>query len=479
MSDDGQKHPDADKPGRAAIIVIGALIIVAVVSALPMHRWSGGLLHEFSLVSDVLTDSFLESRSPQPEEPKAEIDPMLAQLMEQDAGATDSIGPDSVGSGAMTDTVPFIPEPRASVRDSMGVVAIEDYTDGGDGLRALRAALASGQKARIAVVGDSYIEGDIFTQDLRSMLQEAYGGSGVGYVGLYTEFPGFRRSVRQSGSGWTACMAGKKGADETYEGISEVYWVPDGNATAHYKGTDKVARADRWELTRLLAVAPAGAAVTLTADTLEQTFTLEASPDVKCIELRAPTADARLSTSSGSLRCLGVWLESAGGIGVDCMSSRGYSGLTLGSVSAGLCRQMAAYVNYQLIVLEFGINAMSPGQTDFSVYSRHMVKVIDHIRECYPGAQVLLMGVGDRGQKRGGAVHSMPGVTHMVEAQRTAARTARCLFWDTREAMGGEDAIVEWTASGLANKDYIHMTHKGGRRLAREMFNALQPLIQL
>ncbi len=40
--------------------------------------------------------------------------------------------------------------------------------------------------------------------------------------------------------------------------------------------------------------------------------------------------------------------------------------------------------------------------------------------------------------------------------------------------MGGEDAVVQWSSTGLMNKDYIHLTHKGGARLAGELFNAIQ-----
>ena len=47
-------------------------------------------------------------------------------------------------------------------------------------------------------------------------------------------------------------------------------------------------------------------------------------------------------------------------------------------------------------------------------------------------------------------------------------------FGDTREAMGGENAVVEWSGAGFINKDYIHLTHKGGARLAKELFNAIQ-----
>ena len=86
----------------------------------------------------------------------------------------------------------------------------------------------------------------------------------------------------------------------------------------------------------------------------------------------------------------------------------------------------------------------------------------------------LAHGIGDRGERRGSQVRSMAVAPAMISAQRDAARRAHCLFWDTREAMGGEDAVVQWSSTGLMNKDYIHLTHKGGARLAGELFNAIQ-----
>ncbi|MDE6391141.1 MAG: hypothetical protein K2L26_06990, partial [Duncaniella sp.] len=71
------------------------------------------------------------------------------------------------------------------------------------------------------------------------------------------------------------------------------------------------------------------------------------------------------------------------------------------------------------------------------------------------------------------SVVSMATAPDMISAQRDAARRAHCLFWDTREAMGGDGAVVEWSRDGDINKDYIHMTHKGGARLARQLFKAI------
>ncbi len=62
----------------------------------------------------------------------------------------------------------------------------------------------------------------------------------------------------------------------------------------------------------------------------------------------------------------------------------------------------------------------------------------------------------------------------MVSTQRAVARRCGIAFWDTREAMGGDDAIVNWRERKLVNADYIHLNHKGGEELARLFVDALK-----
>ena len=187
---------------------------------------------------------------------------------------------------------------------------------------------------------------------------------------------------------------------------------------------------------------------------------------------------SEVSVPAGSdVTALGVWLDSYCGVAVDCMSSRGFSGVTLRDISPEVCRALTdAGLGYDFIVLEFGINAMSAGQTDYTSYGKLMAKVVEHIRNCYPNAVIMLMGIGDRGQKQGAEVRSMPSAVHMVDAQRQVARATGILFWDTREAMGGDGAIVSWAGASppRANKDYIHLNHHGGAVLATEFVKSLK-----
>lgn len=463
--------------GKPFFIILTAVVFVAVVSLLPLGTLTNGLMSDFNLLSDIVPPDRLNVEAT-PGTPAENIDPALLQLEEADSLAkasgmelpSDSILGDSVKAERLLPVRPTIVG---------GEVAIEDYTPDGNGMKALKEAIRNGRLARIAFLGDSYIEGDILCQDFRALMQERYGGNGVGYMNLYSEFPGFRQSVRQEGKNWKE-LSVKKGAKNEYIGLSENYFMAAGKATATYKGVGKIKCADSWSTSSLLVIAPNGGEVKMhiDPDTTEwRTMILDPSDRVQCLKLEGKTKQFKLETSTSSLIALGVWLDGDRGIAVDCMSSRGYSGLTLTKVDASLCKMESAYINYQLIILEFGINAMSSRQTDYSTYSKGMVGVINHIRQCYPEAGILMMGIGDRGEKRGGAYHSMGTAVNMVAAQREAARRAGCMFWDTREAMGGEDAIVRFAADGRANKDYVHLSHKGGREIGKALFKAFTKVI--
>ena len=174
------------------------------------------------------------------------------------------------------------------------------------------------------------------------------------------------------------------------------------------------------------------------------------------------------------LKMLGAWLETPTGIVLDCMSMRGNSGITHRKIDAGTARQMRGWIDYDLIIFQYGINALSSEQRDYSTYASVMAGAVEHVRALYPEAVIMIMGIGDRGQKQGTDVHSLSTAPAMVRAQRDIARRTGSLFWDTRAEMGGDDASVDWHRRKLVNADYIHLNHKGGAALAEIFVNSLQ-----
>lgn len=484
-----------DEPqGKPFLIIFIAVAIVAAVSLLPLSRISGGILNDFNLLSDILPGSDTAMVTT---DNNLHVDKeLLAAIEEEKAETPTERQSDKVYETRTRDTTDHtvnttIPEeadplPEAINPRQNGIVKMEDYSPDGNGLSRIKAALEASSTglARIAVLGDSYIEGDIFTQNVREKLQDRYGGGGVGYVNMYSEFPGFRRSVRQSGSGWTVYNASSGGKRGTYLSISEQYSVKSSEsaaAKATYKGVNKYHNLSSWGVSRFLFVSPQNTVIrTKSTDDEWESHEVTGSTEAQCIEVASDTPSFSVSLTDGSVAAIGVWLDDVTGVSVDCMSSRGFSGVTLSRVNETLSHQMRQFIDYDLIILEFGINAMSASQKDYTAYSNLMVKVITHLRQCYPEADILLMGVGDRGQKTGSEVRSMPVTAAMVDAQRTAARKAGCVFWDTREAMGGEGAIIKWASAQppLANKDYVHLSHAGGARLADEFVKSFIDAIE-
>ena len=154
--------------GLLAFIVWGALLLMHL---LPSITMGGRVLRRVDILGDVR----------RPSKPVSEPDSLLP--------------PPPKVKPAFVDTC------RA------GMTCIEDYSDSTmRGMTRFYQALDELAKAprpvRIAYFGDSFIEADILTADLREMLQQKYGGCGVGFVTITSMTSGFRPTVRHSFSGW-------------------------------------------------------------------------------------------------------------------------------------------------------------------------------------------------------------------------------------------------------------------------------------
>lgn len=459
--------------GKPFEILLVAVVILAILSLVSWNSMTGGALKDFNLLGDLFPSDEPQQNANNTE---AYVDPDLLALQQEEPDTeelSDSTLPATVSDSIATDsTATYVPPITYTAETPANAGEIEDYTLGKTGLAHLKRALRENGTARIAMLGDSYIEGDILSQDIRRMLQEKYGGGGVGYIPVFSNIAGFRTSIRQTCSGWTKHDfrdSGRKHA--TLQGV---YYTPDGKGIATVKGSSKYPTGARWNRSRLMCIAPTQATVTIkNGDSEAVTHTLEASDEVQVIETDGETGSIQVSSESPDLIILGLYLDNRNGISLDNMSIRGYAGIRHNSLSADLASQMRRYIDYDLIILEYGMNAISPGQTNYNAFARALEKSISRVRECYPEADILLMGVGDRGEKNGQEIHSMPAVAAMIDTQRRLAQKMGLIFWDTREAMGGEDAVVEWTNSRDINKDYIHLSGKGGKRLGKLFYNSL------
>ena len=128
-------------------------------------------------------------------------------------------------------------------------------------------------------------------------------------------------------------------------------------------------------------------------------------------------------------------------------------------------------------MLQYGVNVATKRGTDYSAYIDGMKTVVQHLKEAFPEAGILIIGVADRDYVTDeGEILTMPGIRNLVRFQHQLAADEGVAFWNMFEAMGGNEsmkALVEQHPS-LAALDYTHLNFRGGKYLASLLFEAIQ-----
>lgn len=383
-----------------------------------------------------------------------------------------------------------VPKPVAkaqqAVRDTCppGMVCIVDYAPDSlaRGMQPFYRALSRRAKlerpVRIAYFGDSYIEGDILTADLRAYLQQHFGGCGVGFVDIASPFTKLRSSVAHSATGWTEHnVLEKSGCDRSLLGISQRYAIPSDGATVTYRGVRDYTRLDSFDVATLYLTSSSPLSVTVTSNAAATAeYATTGSGRVETVTERGPMGQVRFSLNNvGQAVCYGVALEGDHGVTLDNFSLRGSSGAPLASVPERHLAQLNAVRPYDLIVLQFGLNVASKKQLKYDAYVRQMRRVVDHLKQAFPEAGILIVSVGDREDRIDGELRTMPGVKALVGYQQVLAAEEGVAFWNLYEAMGGEGAIRRMAQASPpeAGKDYTHINRRGGKRIAGILYKAL------
>lgn len=439
-----------------------------------MLLWTLLFLVLFSFIPEIKVGSFTSRKVDMLSDIRL-VKPHSRPELPDQIAAVDTISSDTVV--AKKDTVVIRKEP---LRVHDGIVLFEDYSGDESGLSRLCNALGNSENrpVRIAFLGDSFIEADILTQNIREELQAHFGGRGVGYVPMTSMTAGFRRTVIHQFSRWsTMSVVNHTRLDKSNLFIAGQYFTAEDGASATFKGTSALKGLDTFGSAKFLFVNRGNTEIRLTVNKEEpRTYNPLSSDSLQCIEVdgEITSLNVRLSRPSG-FTAFGVYLNDKTGICVDNYSLRGTSGTNLAQVSTLLSHEMSRYVNYDLIVLEYGQNVVSKDVYNYNSYADRMIKAVRHLKECYPESDILIMGVGDRSKRGTNGFETMPEIYEMIDAQRKVARETQSVFWDTFTAMGGENSMRSYVEHKpvWANKDYTHITHAGGRPIAGKFVEAL------
>ncbi len=338
---------------------------------------------------------------------------------------------------------------------------------------------AKSKSVRIAHYGDSAIEGDLVTSDLREAFQSKFGGNGVGWLGIVSQDITFRTTTKHSfGGNWEAASVYTSNPKGLPLGISCEANIPKGNAWVQYQTTTSRRYLKDFTVVKLYYSKAknsqikysfdGGAAQTAQLSTASglQELILKPSGKAKTVKIEFPVSD--------QATVYGVSLENEPGVYIDNLPLRGNSGVDLQQINPALLKDFAKLLDYKLIVLEFGLN-IAGARADYTWYEREMLKVISNLKVAFPKTSIVMVSVHDKAMKKGSSFVTDPSIVRLLQTQKSIAEKAGVAIWSLFDAMGGENSMPNWVNANppLAFKDYIHFNDQGAKKVAQLFSEAL------
>jgi lysophospholipase L1-like esterase len=325
-------------------------------------------------------------------------------------------------------------------------------------------------KIRIAWFGDSVIEGDLVTQQLRELFSNYFKSDiGVGFLPINTVSSQYRLTGTVNTKGDYETNNFKKNPFNLYlSGYS--YKTSNLELTVH----DGVKKNPSQNLQKWLYC---GKGDSLEIEFNNQIKKMDVSNHLNKILIdNSPSKTIKFKLINSSSPLYGVSLEPESGIIIDNFSFRGITGVELKKINDNLLNDINEIESYDLIVFQYGVNLLfSPNLNNFDYYYTLMNPVIKKIKKRLPNSELLIIGSADRAFKYEGEWKTAIGMDSLIKTQSKLAFDNRIPFINLYKSMGGQGTIVKWADSkpSLANKDYVHFNRRGADEVAKIIFNSI------
>ena len=339
-----------------------------------------------------------------------------------------------------------------------------------------------GRTLRILHYGDSQIEADRITSQMRERMQQLFGGEGPGLVPFKQTVPAL--TVKQSTDGKLVGQStyGRKPfvRCEGNYGPMLRSWHMDGTAKLSlntYKGRYVPERVRNFSHVRILLHnlnTPTKMQLSA-ADSINSYICKQSGVQLYDFGKGEQTESIEMSLQ-GKSDIYGLLLDGEYGVAVDNIAMRGSAGTQFTMVDSLQLAQAYKMMDVGMILLQFGGNAM-PGLTNQSQIAHYCKRIgaqIDYLHSVCPKAAIMFVGPADMGVKNGGNMTSHPMIAALDENLRDTALAHGAAYWSVYQAMGGDGSMARWVEQGLANKDYIHLSHKGAAMMGDILADALE-----
>jgi hypothetical protein len=334
---------------------------------------------------------------------------------------------------------------------------------------------------RIAHYGDSGNEGDAITADIRKILQNQFGGKGVGYLSITSQDVDFRFTTKQTFSdNWKTVSVLTANPQNLPLGINGFVAIPQGSSWVRYETTNWDPQLKYFSTAKLFYSNAINSSIRYSINgSSDQNINLKTGADIKELDIPAQGGNATnikiTSTLANQAYFYGVSLESGNGVYVDNIAWRGNTGIGFREIPEASLRQFAKLMNHKLIILMFGNNEATFTALDNTWYSNQMIKIINKLKTIFPESSILMITVGDKDTKDRNKFVTDPNIIRILNVQKDIAAKTGIAYWNLFEAMGGNNSMDLWVHSSppLAMMDYTHASSIGASHIGQMIANAI------
>ena len=337
------------------------------------------------------------------------------------------------------------------------------------------------RRVRVVHYGDSQIELDRISQDLRQALQERFGGSGTGQFPALSNVPSASITKSATGGFVQYTMYGdsttQRAGHNRYGMLAQVVQLSGGGTVSLRATKNKMAR-DSVRTFRSVSVLygrPQGFDVKIYSDTLKPKAVVEKGNNGTTLvtwRFSRPVQKATLQFK-GDAEIYAIGADGENGVALDNVPLRGCSGTIFTRISQPLMEDCLALTDTRLIILQFGGNMMPVVNSTRTIetYQEQMARQIQYFHQAASRAKILLIGPSDMGKSVGGRMVTWPRLPELVDSLKATALRNDAAFWDLYRMMGGENSMAQWVkhVPPYAGPDYIHFTPAGAGKVGEAL----------
>lgn len=343
-------------------------------------------------------------------------------------------------------------------------------------------AVSDNRVVRIMHYGDSQIEMDRISYQLRAYMQQHFGGGGPGMLPFSTIVAS--TTVSQSASGSLIHLASF--GDSTvvhsrgnYGPMMQCFRM-DGSASMSVRASSNAKTDSRFKKFSRIRLVYNDRRGNLKATLSEKksrnrtSYTSKKAGVGSMLWALEPSTTAFNLNVAGSADLYCVTVDDGPGVAVDNIPMRGCSGSQFTSVDKSLLTQSYTQLDVAMIILQFGGNSVPylKSKKSISNYCNTIGKQIDYIRQCCPKAKILFIGPSDMSTSERGKMQTYPMLPTLVDSLRVTSNRHGAAFWSIYHAQGGWNSMLNWKKQGLAGSDYVHFTPKGAAMMGERLSTA-------